>query len=131
MKVLEIILSFVLAFVVLYMAFAIGIRYPDNHADSLFTLNYFFAVVLLGAAIIYFKTATLPKMLILFSVLGIIALWLIDRQNILVSYDDWIRRGMPEWGQSAKHAKKENSLHNLKSDLTEKKMNVKEKEDDR
>jgi len=107
-KIVGIILAFVLSVTLLYMVAAITLRYPGNHGESMFNLFYVLIAVLVGSTIICFKQPRLATALAIVSILGMIAVREVDRRNIMVSYDEWIKRGMPKWGQNAENVREEN-----------------------
>lgn len=82
-----------------WMGFLIWIRYPDNHGAGPIHFRFFLlgvVVIALGLSISKsgFAFATVGC-----SLLGLLLTWIVDWRNVMVNYDKWIARGMPEWGQ--------------------------------
>ena len=88
----------------------IGIRYPDNHGAGPSFFVFLFVGILLGALLIC--TTSKSKIIIVIiccSFSGLFITYLVDRYNIMVDYDVWIERGMPEWGNALKDNEKNES----------------------
>jgi hypothetical protein len=74
-------------------------RAPVNHVG--YEVCWLYAIPLLHLLLFgsekFRKRASNPSKLIPSAVL-VVTLWSLDHFNILVQYDRWIRRGMPEFG---------------------------------
>jgi hypothetical protein len=85
------------------LAGLIWLRYPDNHGAGPIAFRWLFGVLLvlaLGSCGILSKP---PYLAVVLSLIGFIVTWLVDHRNIMVDYDEWIKRGMPEWGVVNRH----------------------------
>lgn len=82
----------------LLMAGLIWLRYPDNHGAGPFAFMCFFGVLLVLAMTNWAITSKPPYLAVALSLIGFATTFLLDRRNIMVDYDEWIKRGMPEWG---------------------------------
>lgn len=92
---------FALVVLMLTLAFVlgcIGIRYPGNHAGSIYVyLPQFIAsssyfAIRLGGALRFSRIGLIA------SLLGCLLVVSCDVFNIWISYDVWVERGMPDWG---------------------------------
>ena len=78
----------------------IALRFPCNHANALM-FHYrdcIFAMLLFEIGHSVFKREICLAFWLIF-LLSFLVPTIEDKCNILVSYDTWISRGMPEWGQ--------------------------------
>jgi hypothetical protein len=76
----------------------IWLRYPDNHGAGPFAFRWFFGALLVLALMTWVIMSKPPFLAAILSLIGFVATWLLDHRNIMVDYDEWINRGMPEWG---------------------------------
>ena len=77
----------------------LAVRYPCNHADT-FKFQYADIAIILSAVEIILSVKRRKVIIAFWLLLGVLlALPKIEyRYNILVPYETWIDRGMPEWG---------------------------------
>ena len=79
----------------------IAVRYPCNHGAE--SHSYMFhAVWMLVLAIVNAVVLKGRKAGIYLSIMCMLFIFLSDRLNLYVSYDDWIKRGMPSFGEFCK-----------------------------
>ena len=84
-----------------FMCAEIALRYPCNHGAG--SHSYMFhAVWLLILAIVNAVVLKGRKAGIYLSIMCMLFIFLSDRLNLYVSYDDWIKRGMPSFGEICK-----------------------------
>lgn len=79
----------------------IWLRYPDNHGAGPMVFRWVFGVILLASMGCWIWTAKLPVPALGLAVLGLLAVWFVNWRNIMVNYDEWVVRGMPEWGATS------------------------------
>ena len=89
------------AALVTFMCAEIALRYPCNHGAG-FHSYMFHAVWMLILAIVNAVVLKGRKAGIYLSIMCILFIFLSDRLNLYVSYDDWIKRGMPSFGEICK-----------------------------
>jgi hypothetical protein len=80
----------------------IWLRYPDNHGAGPILFRWFFAILFIMSGCHWFFAAKPPVTVMSCALIGFALTWIVDHRNIMVDYDEWIRRGMPEWGQVSK-----------------------------
>ena len=84
-----------------FMCAEIALRYPCNHGAG--SHSYMFhAVWMLILAIVNAVVLKGRKAGIYLSIMCMLFIFLSDRLNLYVSYDDWIKRGMPSFGEICK-----------------------------
>lgn len=97
-KIVEVILTVSPLCVVLFLCGGILLRYPCNHSGGFY--GYLFPILVMltlsVTARFLLNTSILPVIL---SLLCLLAIFLCDWFNINVCYDEWIRRGMPKFGE--------------------------------
>lgn len=82
----------------LFLVLLIIYRYPDNHGyfpDVFKLVLILIPILLLSEVKKNNQTALIAS---LTSSIGILILFIIDKTNILIDYETWIMRGMPQWG---------------------------------
>jgi len=88
--------------VLLWLIANIAHSYPSNHSgDSILAYQPFFMqwlVVSIPSAL--FLRTRLAWLALLLTLLGVFGTWLADEWNVWVEYEEWIQRGMPDWGQT-------------------------------
>lgn len=82
------------------MVALIWLRYPGNHGAGPEMFRWFFGIHLLAGAWYWISTSRPALLAIACAVLGLGATWIADHRNIIVDYDEWLRRGMPQWGEA-------------------------------
>lgn len=87
-----------------WMVALVWLRYPDNHGGGPGTFGWYFFIVLVAALAHGVGAAKAPLLAIALASTGLIATWIADERNIIVEYEEWIRRGMPEWGTPKRSA---------------------------
>jgi len=80
----------------------IWLRFPDNHGGGPIAFRWFFAGLLFLFWCFRFFASRAPSFFIACALIGLISTLVVNHRNIMVDYDEWIRRGMPEWGQARK-----------------------------
>ena len=85
-----------LPFVVL--AAEVWLKYPSNHGGGAFEYaNVGFVALFVNMAYMFFsRRLAICRILALASFF--VLLYACDRFNVLVQYEEWIARGMPDWG---------------------------------
>jgi len=78
----------------------IVVRFPSNHALGIIEYYPLVYVSIAVCAIDWCLSRRIPTSGILLIVVFLLLLVSIDRLNIYISYEEWIDRGMPEWGQA-------------------------------
>jgi len=84
---------------VAWMIAGIWWAYPDNHGAGPVWFQRFFIAIATASGVAAVGVRQLHWPTLGIAVLGLLATWIVDQRNIIVDYDDWIARGMPEWGQ--------------------------------
>ena len=79
------------------MCVEIALRYPCNHGAG-FHSYMFYAVWMLILAIVNAVVLKGRKEGIYLSIICMLFIFLSGKFNLYVSYDDWIKRGMPSFG---------------------------------
>ncbi|HRQ88814.1 MAG TPA: hypothetical protein PLA50_08455 [Bacteroidia bacterium] len=82
----------------------IWIRYPSNHGGGpdLYR-NWFLAFFIFSLVSLIFSRNLWTYATLAVSLLFISATYIADHRNIIVDYDEWIARGMPEWGTAKQY----------------------------
>lgn len=94
------IILFVVSLITIWMSTMIIVRYPSNHGEGVGMYACFFIFVFVISVICYaFQRNGYAITSLIIATLGVIFVWVADRKNIMVDYDNWIKRGMPEWGE--------------------------------
>jgi hypothetical protein len=78
----------------------IWLRYPDNHGAGPVQFSWNFGFLFLLSLLEWKLSKKLPLLIIILELSGLATTWVVDRRNIMIHYDEWIRRGMPEWGSN-------------------------------
>ena len=84
-----------------FMFVEIAVRYPCNHGTG-FHSYIFHAAWMLILAIVNAVVLKGRKEGVYLPIICMIFIFLSDRLNLYVSYDDWIKRGMPSFGEFCK-----------------------------
>ena len=98
MKIISIITLFTSFTINLFLILLIIYRYPDNHGyfpDIFKIILILIPILMLSEVKKNNRTALLAS---LTSSIGILLLFIIDETNMLIDYETWIMRGMPQWG---------------------------------
>ena len=86
------------ALAILALAGLIWLRYPDNHGAGPDGFRWIFGVLIVAAVVYWLLTSKANYLALGLSIVGLATNWFLDRRNFMVDYDEWIKRGMPEWG---------------------------------
>jgi ABC-type transport system involved in multi-copper enzyme maturation permease subunit len=84
---------------ILALAIEVAVRYPDNHASGVWGYAVYFSCILLLALYLSIFKSREWVFLLAASVALLLVVYACDRWNIMVSYETWIERGMPSFGQ--------------------------------
>ncbi len=87
------------------------VRYPTNHGSSAQGFCTIFALFLALCLALWFATKRLPVLSLVIVLVSLLAAVVADRANLMMSYEEWLKRGMPEWGRQAE------PKHNPRMDL--------------
>ena len=76
----------------------VWLKYPSNHGGSAFEYaeTGFVALFVNVVYMIFSRRLAICRILVLASFFAL--LYVCDRFNVLVQYEEWIARGMPDWG---------------------------------
>lgn len=92
------------------MCILIVVRYPCNHgAGSLVFLSVFIILIFISLSFIK-QTNEFAFISLIISCIGVVFSFFCDYWNIMLDYDVWLDRNMPEWGESKKLYKEEEEL---------------------
>lgn len=80
------------------LAAEVWLKYPSNHGGSAFDYAETGFVALLVNVVYMFCSRRLAVCRILAIAFFFVLLYVCDRFNVLVQYEEWIARGMPDWG---------------------------------
>lgn len=75
---------------------------PENHVSIDIRSGYFlYAIILLFSLFVAWvrKSLVLPIMICVCSIVAMLGIYYADENNVVVQYDVWIKRGMPEKGE--------------------------------
>ena len=73
-------------------------RFPDNHGWGRDFFQWIYALFLLLSVACMKLSLRAGAGLLILSIIGLGLIYCINEWNILVGYDEWIERGMPDWG---------------------------------
>jgi hypothetical protein len=100
MKIFGVLMWIVFLINTVYFFGLILIRYPGNHGSNAyeFMLSYLVIFLLL---IIYLvmKRVLFYRILLLFCLLGMGVCFYAEDFNVMLTYEQWIEKDMPDWGQ--------------------------------
>ncbi len=76
----------------------IWVKYPDNHGAGIdaYKVPWVVTVIVNVCYMIWIRRIALYRIAAL--ALFVLLLFLCDRFNVVVDYEEWTARGMPDWG---------------------------------
>lgn len=78
----------------------IALRYPGNHGPGVEPYYPWFLSALAATAVIWICERTPPcRAVVCVSFLTFVLFFAADRLNIALTYEEWIQKGQPRWGQ--------------------------------
>jgi hypothetical protein len=80
----------------------IWLRYPDNHGAGPVFYRWLFAGALLASLGFRWLASMVHWPSLMLALFGLLLTWIVDARNIMVNYDEWIKRRMPDWGESTR-----------------------------
>jgi hypothetical protein len=73
-------------------------RFPDNHGWGREFFQWIYVFLLLLSLVCMKFSFRAGAGLVILSALGLGLIYCVNEWNVLVGYDEWIERRMPEWG---------------------------------